>query len=558
MDTLLPSPTLHVSTAALASRPGEPRGTTTNETIRHVAGHGTSPSIQARHLGTHVDESFTVTTCEGAAADAHVVVGELYAVQAALRAAGVGQAFVDVPLTPLSGKARQAAAAVAPDLIHTLPTVEAVGPPGTVVNVLFTKQAAGAWRAGALEMVHQVDTGAPVLAWLVLALIHLVLAVDTLVSWDALTSVSTNEVPAGGSVLAGIGRTLVQLLLAVASGVAQGALAVVRVAGIDADARVLAQAVGGHPSSLGRHLTGDIGHVAVGTSPPRWTQAPGVRFLLNAGAFVFTWRPTAEVHQCLTVFPSVAQGAGAAVGTQAIHTYSFIQARMRVAFIDLMEAVWASEAHRAQAREGVNSVDTRAPVETGALGALVDVVLAVDSFKSRRALARVAVDVVGAGPSVLTGFAQALVNVCLALVPGEARKAQAGERIHSIDTGASILARIGEAVIDVLLTVHTAEARRTLAHVAALGVMAETTVQAGLGNTLVNVNGTPLTLPARGTQAGVTLEIGRLSAHSSILTRVWGTGSQHRLTVLACVGQHAAAGVATYVIKAGSLVQARI
>lgn len=61
--------------------------------------------------------------------------------------AGVGQALVDVPLTPLSGKARQAAAAVAPDLIHTLPTVEAVGPPGTVVNVLFTEQAWGERRA---------------------------------------------------------------------------------------------------------------------------------------------------------------------------------------------------------------------------------------------------------------------------------------------------------------------------------------------------------------------------------------------------------------------------
>lgn len=78
-----------------------------------------------------------------------------------------------------------------------------------------------------------------------------------------LTSVSTNEVPAGGSVLAGIGRTLVQLLLAVAPGVAQGALAVVRVAGIDADARVLAQAVGGHPWGTrgGRHVTEDTGRV---------------------------------------------------------------------------------------------------------------------------------------------------------------------------------------------------------------------------------------------------------------------------------------------------------
>lgn len=88
-------------------------------------------------------------TCEGAAADAQVVVGELYAVQAALRAAGVGQALVDVPLTPLSGKARQAAAAVAPDLIHTLTTIEAVGPPGTVINVLFTKQA---WGRGEREL----------------------------------------------------------------------------------------------------------------------------------------------------------------------------------------------------------------------------------------------------------------------------------------------------------------------------------------------------------------------------------------------------------------------
>lgn len=558
MDTLLPSPALHVSTAALASRPGEPRGTTANETIGHVAGHGTGPSIQARHLGAHVDEGFAVTTCEGAAADAQVVVGELYAVQAALRAARVGQALIDVPLTPLSGKARQAAAAVAPDLIHTLTAVEAVGAPGTVIDVLFTKQAAGARWAGALEVVHQVDTGAPILAWLVLALIYLVLAVDTLVPWDALTSVSTNEVPAGGSVLAGIGQTLIQRLLAVAPGVAQGALAVVRVASIDADARVLAQAVGGQPSPLGRHLTGDIGHVTVGTGPPGWTQAPGARFFLHAGAFVFTWRPAAEVHQGLTVFPSVAQGAGAAVGAQAVHTCSFIQARVRVAFIDLMDAVWAGEAHRAQAREGVNPVDTRATVETGALGALIDVVLAVDAFKSRWALARVAVDVVGTGPSVLTGFAQALVHVRLTLVPGEARKAQAGESIHSIDTGASVLARIGEAVVDVLLTVHAAEARRTLAHVAALGVMAEAMVHAGLGDTLVNVNCAPLTLPARGTQAGVTLEIGGLSAHSSILTRIWGTGSQDRLTVLACVWQHAAAGVATYVIKAGSLVQARV
>lgn len=88
--------------------------------------------------------------------------------------------------------------------------------------------------------------------------------------------------------------------------------------------------------------------------------------------------------------------------------------------------------------------------------------------------------------------------------------------------------------------------------------MAEAVVHAGLGDTLVNVNCAPLTLPARSTQAGVTLKIGSLFANSSILTRVWGTRSQYSLAVLACVWQHTAARVATYVIQAGPLVQARI
>lgn len=555
VHTLLPSPALHLSAAALAPHPREARGTATDETIGHVAGHSTSASIQARHLGTHVDERFTVTTSEGAAADAQVVIGELNAVQAALRAARAGQALVDVPLAAFSSKAWQAATTVAPNPVYALATIKAVGTSGTVVNVLFTKQAPSAWWTGALEVVHKVDTGASILAWLVLALIHFILAVDTLISRDTLTSVSTNEVPAGGAVLAGIGRALIKLVLTVAPGVAQGALAVMRVARADTDAGVLAQAVNGHPSAGGRHLTGDTGNIAVSTSPSRRTQAPRLCFILNAGTFVFTWRPTAEVHQGLTVFSSIAQWTDAAVGTQAINTYSFIQAWMRVAFIDLMEAEGTSEAHRAQAREGVNPIDTRATIETGALSALVNVVLTVDSIKSRLALAGVTVDIVRAGPSVLTGLTQTLIHVCLTFIPSEARKAQAGESIHSIYTGTSILARIGKAVINVLLTVHAAEAWRTFAHVAALGVMAETVVHAGLGHTLINVDGTPLTLPARSTQAGVTLKIWCLFANTSILTRVWGTGSQHGLTVLACVRQHTVASITAYVIKAGSLVQ---
>lgn len=284
----------------------------------------------------------------------------------------------------------------------------------------------------------------------------------------------------------------------------------------------------------------------------------GPRLFLNTSSFVFTWRPAAEVYQGLTVFAGVAQGTGAAVGAQAVNTRALIQARVRVALVDVMEAEGTSETHRAQAREGVDPVNARATIETGALSALVNVVFTVDAVESGRALAGVAVDVVRAGPPVLAGFTQTLVHVCLALIPNEAGKAQAGEGVHSVQTGASVLARVGKTVIDVLLTVHAAEAWGTFAHVAALRVMAEAMVHTWLGDTLVNVHSTSLTLPSRSTQAGEALKIGCLFTDTSILTRVWRAGSQHCLTILACVRQCTVASIATNVVKAGSLVQTRV
>lgn len=499
-----------------------------------------------------------MTSCEGAAADTLVVIFELNTVQAALRAARVGQAFIDVPLTPLPSKTRQTATAVASNPVHTLATIKAVRASSTVINVLFTKQAPGAWWARTLEMVHKVDAGASVLAGMVLALVHFILTVDTLISWNTLTSVSSDEVTAGGTVLAWIGCTLVKLLLAVAPRVAQGALAVMGVASIDTDARVLTQLFNGHAFLQGCRLTGHVEHVTVCTIPSWRTQAVGPCLLLNTGSFVFTWRPAAEVHQGLAVFPGVPQGTGAAVGPQAINTRSRVQARVRAALIDVMEAEGTSETHGAQARERVDSVNTRAAVEAGALSALIDVVFTVDSMEACGARAGVTVDIVRAGPPILTGLTQTFIHVCLALFPNEAGKALAGEGIHFVHTGASILAGVGKAIIDVLLTVHATEARRTLTHVAALSVVADTMVHARPGDTLINVNCTSLTLPARSTQAGEALIVGCLFTHSSILTRVWGTGGQHCLTILACVRQHAVASVAVNVIKAGSLVQTRV
>lgn len=269
-------------------------------------------------------------------------------------------------------------------------------------------------------MVHKVDAGAPILARLVLTLVHFILAVDTLISWNTLTSVSSYEVGTGGTMLAWIGRTLVKLLLAVAPRVAQWALAVMGIASIDTDTRVLAQVFNRYSFLQGCGLAGHVEHITVCTVPPRRTQAVGPCLFLNTSSFVFTRRSAAEVHQGLTVFAGVAQRTGAAVGTQAINTCPLIQARVRVALIDIMEAEGTSETHRAQAREGVDPINTRATIETGAVSAFVNVVFTVGSLEPRRALAGVTVDVVRAGPPILTGLTQTLIHVCLALIPNEA------------------------------------------------------------------------------------------------------------------------------------------
>lgn len=115
-----------------------------------------------------------------------------------------------------------------------------------------------------------------------------------------LAPVSPDEVAAGGAVLAGVGRALVQLLLAVAPRVAQGALAVVRVAGVDADAGVLAQAVGGHACGSRRRERRHGG--ARGTSGPgrpmsRPTRASGRAGVYSAAFTTLNTRYISKIHR---------------------------------------------------------------------------------------------------------------------------------------------------------------------------------------------------------------------------------------------------------------------
>lgn len=146
-------------------------------------------------------------------------------------------------------------------------------------------------------MVEEVDACPSVLAGLELALIHFILAVDTLVSSDTLALVSTQVIPAGGSVLAGAGVTLIQLHLAVAARVTHLALAVVGVPHVQAVTRVLAQLVHGDSSLRSCHLARDAGHVAVGAGPAGWAHTASLGQSLHTRAFVLTGRLAAQIHE---------------------------------------------------------------------------------------------------------------------------------------------------------------------------------------------------------------------------------------------------------------------
>lgn len=94
----------------------------------------------------HAEPVLTSSTCESWFADTEVVVGQLDAVQTVCRTTGIGEALVNVTLTPLSGESRRAVAAIASHSINTGAIVQTlwrgISQPqwwGTVILIDLTK-----------------------------------------------------------------------------------------------------------------------------------------------------------------------------------------------------------------------------------------------------------------------------------------------------------------------------------------------------------------------------------------------------------------------------------
>lgn len=131
LDALLPLLAFHLSASTVAAEltfcSRVTRRTLADEAIGHIAGDSAGTTVLTRLPGTHVYHTLTVTTSEGTATDAPIIICQLDTVQAPSRVARIGEALVDIPLAALSCEALRTEAAVAPDLVNALPSIEAAG-----------------------------------------------------------------------------------------------------------------------------------------------------------------------------------------------------------------------------------------------------------------------------------------------------------------------------------------------------------------------------------------------------------------------------------------------
>lgn len=160
---------------------GKARWAFADEPIWCVTGNSTGPSITTWFPFAAIKYQVTMSTCVSSATLAAVVVGQLDAAVSASGVTGVGQTLVDVSFTSFPDISRGAEAVVASNSIHTLPFVETLGllghkvnEWGAVVNVDFTVNSLGSPGTRAFVGIDQVNTGAPILAWLGEALIDFI------------------------------------------------------------------------------------------------------------------------------------------------------------------------------------------------------------------------------------------------------------------------------------------------------------------------------------------------------------------------------------------------
>jgi hypothetical protein len=215
------------------------------------------------------------------------------------RVARVGQALVDIALTPRPHVAWQAPALVAADLLYTSAAVM-TWVADTVVDVLLTQQALRAMRTRTPETIDEIVTSATVLTWSLLTFVYVVFTVHALIALCTCALISSYQVMASSPIPTWCRVTFIYVVLAVGASESLCTMAAVEVAYVMARSSILAQVVQHHTFLYSGGLAGDLPHVAHGARPAgaTLTLVPGA--LLDTTRTISTWVLQAPVNRRIT------------------------------------------------------------------------------------------------------------------------------------------------------------------------------------------------------------------------------------------------------------------
>ena len=159
----------------------------------------------------------------------------------------------------------------------------------------------------------------------------------------------------------------------------------------------------------------------------------------------------ALVHVLITDETFPAWAAGAAEATWLICACAIVEARARLAVVNVYVTVFPCKPWQTLTLVVVHQVPTGAKL-AGFLLAVVDVCLAVNALVSLETAAVVGViDLLTASP-VLTGLLQTLIDVLFTIFPLKSRGTLALVAVDQVDTGGSVLALVHQAVVNIPFT----------------------------------------------------------------------------------------------------------
>lgn len=430
--------------------------------------------------------------------------------------------LIDLHVTLGTGEARFADTVIAVYAIFADAIVTWVA--GTIIKIDFTVCARGSMLALADVLVDQVNTLAPILTRVAVALIELVLTAIACVASVAVTGVAGNAIYAS-TMVAWVRLTVVDITLAECPFITFSTAALEPIGPVVAFRSILA-------GRAGALIYVDLTH---GASKPWLAGACEAIDHVPTDAIIHTWVALTVIYVNLTVSPHVTWHTDAGELSNAVQASGVVLAGHGQAFVDVNLTSRAGISPAALTLEGAFCVHTFTKMLTwvGTNRTLIHVLVAGTSYKAGRTCANgTAIKGVGVAHCPLVARVTYTCIIEVAQQTGLSNWALAEEGCYTVMAGGTIEANGYGTVIDVLTAIISGPTVNTDTGMTADGVEASTSIMAGiwLHETLVDILSTVLPCPFWWALAIVGVD--SIHTYSSIHTLVTWTVIHIILTVV--------------------------